>query len=75
MRSSSVPTSFTVPADHRFGPLGLLAQHQNRLAERWPFFLNPAGIGDQQVGPAHQVDERHVALRLDQPDVRDVRPR
>ena len=36
------------------GPLGRVAQHQHRLAERDRLLLHAAGIGEDQVGALHQ---------------------
>jgi len=50
---------------HCLGTLGIVPQHQDRLAQRRRFFLNPSRIGQQQMGPPHQVDERNIAERID----------
>ena len=51
------------------GTFRLVAHDQNGLPERGAFLLDAAGIGEQNVRAAHQVDERHVSQRLDQQDV------
>ena len=66
MRSRSVPTTTAVPAVHALGPLGHLAQHQHRLAQRRRLLLHPAAVGQHQVGARHQVHELHVVHRRDQ---------
>src|SRR3990170_4872231 len=52
----------------RLDPLRSLrhpAQYQDRLAQRRGFLLNAAGIGEDEVGPAHQVHPRRVVRRFD----------
>ncbi|EEF93743.1 hypothetical protein CATMIT_01622, partial [Catenibacterium mitsuokai DSM 15897] len=56
---------------HRFRPLGGVAHHQHRLAQRRRFFLDAAGVGEDDVGAVHQVHERQVVQRLDQMHVGD----
>ena len=47
----------------RLGALGGVAHHQHRHAERRRFLLQAAGVGEDQVGAPHQVDERQVVER------------
>ena len=54
-----------------FGPLGLVAENEHRLAERWAFFLHPARVGQDQERSPHQGHELEVADRLDQADSRE----
>ena len=56
--------------EDRFRPFRLLAQHQNRFAQRRPLFLNASRIGDEKVSLAHEIHERHIVQRLDKLDVR-----
>ena len=50
------------------GPLGVLAQNENRLAERRGFFLNAARISENQVRTFQQVYKSLVRKRIDQMD-------
>lgn len=52
-----------------FGALGFLAEDEDRFAEGGTFFLNAAGVGDEEIGAAHEVDERDVVERGDEVDV------
>jgi len=49
-----------------FGALGIATENEQWLAERWRFFLNAAGIGDEQPGVLEQVDKIWIIQRLDQ---------
>ena len=50
----------SIPMTSPSGPLGLLAQDQQRHAERRRFLLHPAGIAQYQVGGAHRLrSSRH----------------
>src|SRR6267154_2408603 len=40
-----------------FGALGIASENEQRLAEGWRFFLNAAGIGDEQPSVLEQVDK------------------
>ena len=51
------------------GALGRLAGDQHRLAERRRLFLDPAGVGDHEVGAGEQAGEGRVAERLGEQDV------
>ena len=51
-----------------FRPLGQLAQHQQRLAQGRRLLLDTAGIGEDQIAAAHQVDEGEVVQRLGEMD-------
>lgn len=51
-----------------FGPLGLVAQHQQRQAEGGRFLLHPARIAEQQIAAAHAVDHRRMVERGRQAD-------
>ena len=55
-----------------FGALGFLAKDEDGLAEGGSFFLDAAGIGDEQVGAAHEVDEGDVIEGWDEMDVGPV---
>src|SRR5579883_2294415 len=46
-----------------------MAQDKHRYAERRRFFLDTAGIGQQQISTPHQVDKRQVIEWLDQRDI------
>lgn len=66
---SSVPTNLTVQVITASGRSVFSRKRQDRFAERRSFFVNAAGIRDQQKGLPHQVDERHVAQGFNRPDV------
>ena len=51
------------------GALGRLAGDQHRLAQRRRLFLDPARVGDHQVGAREQAREGRVAERLGQEHV------
>ena len=44
------------------------ANYQNWLAQRGPLFLNPSGIGEQDVGALHAGYEGDVVQRREQPN-------
>jgi len=67
--SMSVPTSLTVPASTASGRSVGVAHDQHRFAQRGRFFLHAAGVGDDEGGARHQIDEGQVVLRLDEMDV------
>lgn len=52
--------------------LGPLAGDEDRLAERGCLFLDPAGVGDHEVGAAEQAGEGRVAERLGEKDVAEA---
>ncbi len=52
-----------------FGPFGFLAHDEDGFAERGGFFLNAAGVGEDEVAAAHEVDEGDVFLGRDEVDV------
>ena len=54
------------PRLHCFRTFGLIAHNEDRLAEGWALLLNSSGVGDQEIGPAHEIDKRHIIQRLDQ---------
>ena len=54
---------------HRFRTLCFFPQHQHRLTQRGPFLLDPAGIGDQQVGLTHQIYKGNIVERFDEAHV------
>ena len=56
----------------RFGPLGDVAQHQHRPAERRRLFLQAAAVGQDQPALVHQPHHRLIVERLEQLD--DGRP-
>ena len=55
-----------------FGPFGDRAHHQDGLAERGRFLLDPARIGEDDMAAHHQIDERHIIQRLQQMHVRQT---
>ena len=57
MRSRSVPTSRDVPGGNALRPLGLVAEHQQRNAERGRLLLDAAGVAEHQVGIAHPAEQ------------------
>ena len=54
------------------GAFGFGAENQDGLAEGGGFFLDAAGIGDDQLGAAHEVHERDVGQGIEQRDVGDA---
>ena len=48
---------------HRLRPLGGVAGDQHRLAERGRLLLHAAGIGDDQRGAPHQLNEGQIVER------------
>ena len=55
-----------VARDHPLRPLGLLAQDEERHAERRRFLLHSARIAEDQVRVAHPLDQLDMAAGLDQ---------
>ena len=53
-------------------PLGCVPHDQDRLAERRRFFLDSAGIGQNEVRLCHHRDKGLVRLRFDQVHITDV---
>src|SRR5262249_45818088 len=51
-----------------FGPFGGLAHYENRLAEGGGFFLNPAGVGQDQVRVRDGVYELEIIHGLGERD-------
>src|SRR5882724_1460269 len=49
-----------------FGALGIATENEQWLAERWRFFLNAAGIGDEQPRVLEQVNEVGVVQGFDE---------
>jgi len=49
-----------------FRAFRVAAEDEERLAERWRFFLNATGIGDEQPGVLEQVDEVGVVQGFDE---------
>ena len=43
-----------------FGTFRFPAHDEHRLAQGWCFFLNTAGVGEDQIGMFHQVDKGFV---------------
>ena len=60
-----------VAARDAFGPLGLVAQDEQRNAECGRFLLHAAGVAEDEIGAAHAIDQRAMAARLEQGDVGD----
>jgi hypothetical protein len=52
-----------LPAARPSGPFGLVAQHQQGRTKRRRFFLNTAGVAEDQVGIPHSADEVGMAAR------------
>ncbi|MOA27169.1 hypothetical protein D3C78_1480220 [compost metagenome] len=59
-------------SSHSFRTLGGITHHQYRLAEGGGLLLNSAGVGEDDMGAAHQVHKRQVVQRLDQMDIIDT---
>ena len=55
-----------------FGPFGDRAHHQDGLAEGRRLLLDPSRIGEDDMAAHHQMDERHVTLRLQQMHIRQT---
>ena len=68
IRSGSVPAR-TAPSAEALGPVGRLAQDDDRRAERRRFLLHAAGIGEDEVGAVEQRDEGGQIERLEQADI------
>ena len=64
------PDQAHVAARDALGPLGLVAQHQQRDAERRRFLLHSAGIAQDQVGTAHALDQFAMAAGVEERDIR-----